>query len=72
MTTTNTEQEVLCLLREKCRAIETEQFETEVQFKYMARTLWWEYLQDAQYHTRYVMPFREFWDNELTYARTIA
>jgi hypothetical protein len=59
-------------LRAKCRESETAVFETEVQFKYNARTYWWAYLQQAQLFTRYVMPFREFWNSEETYSRTIA
>ena len=58
--------------RAKCRDSESAVFETEVQFKYNARTFWWAYLQKAQYFTRYVIPFREFWGNEETYGRTIA
>ena len=68
---TTTEYELISELRAQCREIEVQQFETEIEFKYTARTFWWKYLQASQYFTRYVMPFREFWDNDSTYPRTI-
>lgn len=58
--------------RAKCRESETTVFETEVLFKYNARTYWWEYLERAQKVATSIMSFQEFWGNEESYPRTIA
>ena len=69
------EDERLAFLAEqrvKCRESESTKFETEVLFKYNARTYWWAYLEKAQKVATSIMTFREFWDNEESYPRTIA
>jgi hypothetical protein len=70
-----TEEERVAFLaaqRAKCRASESAVYETEVLFKYNARTYWWEYLEKAQKIALNIMTFREFWDDESSYPRTIA
>lgn len=65
--------ELLAIGRAKCRESETAEFENENKFKYNARTYWWEFLEKSQkYPVGGIMSFREFWDNEETYPRTIA
>ena len=64
--------EFLTAQRLLCRESESQNFETEVLFKYNARTYWWEYLERAQKVMPTIMTFREFWDNEESYPRTIA
>jgi hypothetical protein len=64
--------EFLAEQRAKCRASESTVFETEVLFKYNARTYWWAYLEKAQKIAPNIMTFREFWGDESSYPRTIA
>lgn len=64
--------EFLAAQRLLCRESETQLFETEVLFKYNARTFWWEYLERAQLVKPSIMTFREFWGDESSYPRTIA
>ena len=64
--------ELIAEQRAKCRELELTVLVDEDSFKYNARMHWWGYLQKSQKLTRYVMPFREFWDDESTYPRTIA
>jgi hypothetical protein len=78
-----TNEEVLEEQRAKCRAFEVSAPSADgitdlkikasmiSTFKYTARTFWWDYLTKSQRLVRYVMPFREFWNNEDTYPRTI-
>lgn len=70
-----THEEASALLAEqrvKCREIETQTFDSENSFKYKARELWWEYCEKTQMCYPTIMSFREFWDNENSYPRTIA
>jgi hypothetical protein len=70
-----TEEERVAFLAEqrtKCRESESAVFETEVLFKYNARTFWWEYLEKAQKIAPTIMTFCEFWDDKNSYPRTIA
>lgn len=39
----------------------------DAKFKYSARLMWWNYCGETQT----AIPFREFWNNELSYPRTI-
>ena len=39
----------------------------DAKFKYQARVLWWDYCGKTQCS----ITFRDFWDNELSYPRTI-
>jgi hypothetical protein len=64
--------EFLAEQRAKCRASESAVYETEVMFKYNARTYWWAYLEKAQKIAPDIMTFREFWGDESSYPRTIA
>lgn len=76
--------ELLVEWRAKCREFEAnnpvnEQLtdaevktKIETAFKYTARTFWWGYLQQTQKGATYVISFREFWDSEATYPRTVA
>jgi hypothetical protein len=70
-----TEDERLAFLAEqraKCRESESTVFETEILFKYNARTYWWAYLEKAQKIAPNIMAFREFWGDDSSYPRTIA
>ena len=70
-----TEEERVAFLveqRAKCRESESAVYESEVLFKYNARTYWWEYLEKAQKIAPDIMAFREFWGDENSYPRTIA
>jgi hypothetical protein len=62
---------ILAELREKCRNLELESFDTEAIFKYKCRELWWEFCQKTQSEP-HVTLFRDFWGSEETYPRTIA
>lgn len=65
--------ELLAIGRAKCRESETAEFPEEKDFRYNARTYWWEFLEKTQkYPSEGVMPFRDFWNNEESYPRTIA
>lgn len=64
--------ELLAEGRAKCRESESMPFEEEKDFRYNARTYWWEFVEKTQKYPADVMSFREFWGNENTYPRTIA
>ena len=39
----------------------------DAKFKYQARLMWWKYCDDTQS----AITFRDFWNNEVSYPRTI-
>jgi len=66
--------EILAECRAKCREIEQRAFvgyDAVTLFKYTTRSFWWEYLQKSQKGATFIITFREFWDNEDTYSRTV-